>query len=176
MSKEKKPPPKANPEKEDVKILPPDYALKKMIGENVDINQIFSAENISKAQEAIDSHKDNFLEWVKNDLMALEENYKNATTNIPACEADIGKLAKVAFVIKSQAGTFGFSLATLVAKSLDDFCNRDFRPSPEHLTVIRKHIDALQAIFSKNIAGDGGTLGRELSSNLDKLVAKYTAK
>lgn len=158
---------------DDVKIIPPDYTLKKLVGDTVDLKQIFSAENISKAQGVIDTHKESFLEWIKNDMQTLEDQFAQAQAN-PADSADaIKKLAKAAFIIKSQAGTFGFSLATLVAKSLDDFCNQTFRPSQEHLTVIRKHIDALQVIFHKNIMGDGAQIGKELSGNLQKLVAKY---
>lgn len=160
----------------DVTIHEPDFTLKKMIGEDVDIKKLFSAENVSKAQAVIETHKDSYLEWVKNDLKTLEECYKAATANVAECAADVQKLAKTAFVIKSQAGTFGYSLATAVAKSLDDFCTRDFSPSPEHLTVIRKHMDALHVIFLKHITGDGGPLGSELSGNLYKLVAKYKAK
>ncbi len=160
----------------DVTIHAPDFTLKKMIGEDVDIKKIFSTENVARAQAVIETHKDSYLEWVKNDLAALEECYKAAAANVAGCAADVQKLAKTAFVIKSQAGTFGYSLATAVAKSLDDFCTRDFAPSPEHLTVIRKHMDALQVIFLKHITGDGGAPGSELSGNLYKLVAKYKAK
>lgn len=162
--------------KHDVSIHEPDFTLKKMIGEDVDIKKIFSAENINKAQAVIETHKDSYLEWVKNDLQALEDCYKGANSNIAGSMPEVQKLAKTAFVIKSQAGTFGYSLATAVAKSLDDFCTRDFHPNQEHLTVIRKHMDALQVIFLKNITGDGGALGSELSGNLYKLVAKYKAK
>ncbi len=156
----------------EVRIVAPDYSLKKLIGENVDIKQIFSAENIENAQQIIHEHKDNFLEWVNNDLAALEHSYNKAMANLAACEPDIKKLAKTAFVIKSQAGTFGFELATRVAKSLDDFCNQTFKPIPEHMTAIRKHIDTLLAIFRNKISGDGGTLGAELIDNLFKLVEK----
>lgn len=162
-------------EGDDVKVIEPDFALKKKIG-HVDIKQVFSEENIAKAQDVIATHTASFLEWVKNDLNMLEEHYRSAVLNIPACAPCVQALAKVAFGIKSQAGTFGYTLATLVAKSLDDFCNHDFKPTAEHLTVIRKHIDTLQVIFSKNITGDGSALGAELLGTLQKLVAKYQTK
>jgi hypothetical protein len=163
-------------DKDEVRILEPDFSLKKMIGEDVDLKQLFSTDNINKAQGVIETHKDNFLEWVKNDLTTLEGHYNAALADVAACEGEIKKLAKIAFVMKSQAGTFGYGLATAIAKSLDDFCNRDFKPTADHLTVIRKHIDTLQAIFSKNITGDGGNVGTELMGTLQKLVAKYQAK
>lgn len=160
---------------EEIRILQPDYSLKKKIGEDVDLKKIFSAENITKAQAVIETHKESFLEWVKNDMNTLEDCYKQAKASLAESAPHMQKLAKTAFVIKSQAGTFGYALATQIAKSLDDFCNRDFKPQPEHLTVVRKHIDVLQSIFLHNIVGDGGALGDELGGNLRKLVAKYRA-
>jgi len=163
-------------ENEEVRIVPPDYTLKKIIGEDVDIKQLFSHENVEKAQAVINEHKDSFLEWVKKDIGQLQEYYDKAVADPAVCEAEIKKLAKAAFVIKSQAGTFGFTLATQIAKSLDDFCNKQFHPCPEHLMVISKHIETLIVIFRQNITGDGAMLGKELSDGLYKLVEKYKDK
>lgn len=161
---------------EEVRILPPDYALKKMIGEDVDLKQVFSPENIEKAQSVINEHKNSFVEWVMKDIGQLEESYAKIADAPAASEAEIRKLSRAAFIIKSQAGTFGFALATQVAKSLDDFCNKHFHPTPGHLTVIRKHIDTLSLIFHKNITGDGGAVGKELSETLFRLVDKFKDK
>jgi hypothetical protein len=158
---------------DEVRILEPDFTLKKIIGEDVDIKQVFSPENVSKAQEKIDAHKDSFLTWVKKDIEVLEESYAAAIAVLPHCDAEIKKLARTAFVIKSQAGTFGYSLATVVAKSLDDFCTRYFKPDNAHMTVIRKHIDTISNIFAHNLVGDGGKVGTELANALFKLVDKY---
>jgi HPt (histidine-containing phosphotransfer) domain-containing protein len=158
---------------EEVRVLPPDYSLKKIIGHDVDLKKIFSAENVEKAQQVINDHKDSFLEWVMKDIQTLEECYARAQSNLAASDPEIRKLAKAAFIIKSQAGTFGFTLATLVAKSLDDFCNQHFRATPGHMTVIAKHIDTLKVIFQKNITGDGEDLGKELSQSLFQLIAKF---
>lgn len=160
----------------DTRVLPPDFTLKQKIGDDVDLKQVFSVENIEKAQQVINEHKDSFLEWVMKDIEALQESYAKARADIPHCEPEIRKLAKTAFVIKSQAGTFGFGLATQVAKSLDDFCNQHFHPTSEHMTVVGKHIETLIVIFNKNISGDGGALGKELSGSLFKLVEKYKKK
>jgi Zn-dependent M16 (insulinase) family peptidase len=168
--------PFSTPADAEIRILPPDYALKKIIGEDVDLNQIFSPASIEKAQAVINEHKDSFLEWVRKDIEQLNQSYTAAAANPAASEPEIRKLAKTAFIIKSQAGTFGFGLATQVAKSLDDFCSHDFHPSTEHLTVIHKHIETLDVIFHKNIAGDGGALGQDLSESLFKLVSKYKDK
>jgi len=161
---------------EEVRVLPPDYALKKIIGNDVDLKEIFSPENIEKAQSVINEHKESFIEWVMKDIEQLEESYAKAAANPADSKDEIRKLARAAFIIKSQAGTFGFQLATQVAKSLDDFCNKHFHPGADHMMVVRKHIDTLVVIFQKNITGDGGAVGKELSGNLFKLVDKFKDK
>lgn len=165
--------PLANLSNEEVRILPPDYTLKKLVGHDIDLREALNSDVLEKAQAVINSHKDSFLEWVKQDLQTLELCYKEAAEHFPGCDEDIRKLARAAFVIKSQAGTFGFGLATRVAKSLDDFCTQQFRPESQHMTVVRKHIDALTAIFSKNMAGDGDAIGTALMESLMRLVEKY---
>lgn len=145
-------------------ILPPDYTLKKTIGENVDLRQVFSEENISKAQGAIDQHKDSFIQWALEDIAVLEGHFANKT---------IKEMEEVSDKLKSQAGTFGYSLATLVAKSLNKFCIAHPNPSPEHLVVIRKHLDTLKVIFGKKITGDGGVVGNQLLEGLTQLVEKF---
>lgn len=145
-------------------ILPPDYTLKKMIGENVDIKQIFSEEKVANAQEAIDNYRDKFLEWAIKDIATLDECLKNK---------DIKAIEEISDRLKGQAGTFNFDLGTLVAKSLNKYCNSNAAPSAEQMVVIRKHLDTLAVVFGQKITGDGGTIGKELLENLFKLVEKY---
>ena len=154
---------------EEVRVIPPDYTLKKIVG----ATDILSPENVEKAQKVIDEHKDSFLEWVMKDIATLEASYQAALADLPHSEPHIKKLARAAFIIKSQAGTFGFEFATHIAKSLDDFCTQHFKPSDQHMTVIRKHIDTLSLIFHKNITGEASPVGIELRDTLYKLVDKY---
>ncbi|HEU5047849.1 MAG TPA: hypothetical protein VFT64_08405 [Rickettsiales bacterium] len=158
---------------EDTKFFPPDYSLKKAIGEDVDLKKIFSEENITKAQATIEKHKESFLEWALTDTATMNKHFEDAMAKAPECEEDVSHLEQIAARIQSQAGTFGFDLATLVAKSLSSFCLLHGKPNAEQLVVIRKHIDTLSVIFAKNIMGDGGVVGQELLDNLFKMVEKY---
>ena len=153
-------------------VLPPDYALKKKIGEHVDIKAVFSEENVAAAQQVIDGHKDSFREWAAEDIAALEENYGKAAKEEFRKEA-IATITQIAERLKAQAGTFDFGLATLVAKSLAGFCTGHPEADRDHMVVIRKHIDTLSVILSKKITGDGGQVGGELMDNLKKLTEKY---
>jgi len=156
----------------ETKILPPDYTLKKIIGENVDIKEMFSEEVVVKAQATIDQHKDNFLDWVVKDVASLNEHYKKAANKVTR-KKNVADIEQIAHQTKAQGGMFNFGLATQVAKSLEQFCQKHINPSDEQLVVIGKHIDTLTVIFSQNITGDGGAVGKELMDNLSKLVDKY---
>ncbi len=158
--------------KKPVEIIPPDFALKTKIGG--DIEHIFSASNIAKAQMVITDRKEQFLEWIKDDMRMLngycDAAYGAQGKDAPVRLADLGRLA---LNIKSQAGTFGFDLATSIAKSLEDFCKEHPQASPEQLLVVRKHIDALESVFSTPIAGDGEEVGARLLEALRQLVQKF---
>lgn len=156
----------------ETKILPPDYTLKKLIGENIDIKEIFNEEVVAKAQQTIDQHKDSFLEWVVKDVASLNESYQKAET-ASARKKNIGEIEHTAHRMKSQAGMFNYGLATQIAKSLELFCYKHPKPTDEQMVVVRKHIDTLTVIFSQSITGDGGVVGSELLDNLSKLVDRY---
>ncbi|MEI6730260.1 MAG: hypothetical protein WCL30_03290 [Pseudomonadota bacterium] len=162
-----------NSSQDETQFLPPDFSLKKIIGQDIDIKQIFSVENIAKAQNVINEQKGEFIQWVKQDIDLLDAEYKKAEADIENSTQYIKEIARLAAVTKSQAGTFGYALGTAVAKLLERFCNENPTMGKDRLTVIRKHIDTLKVIFAKNIEGDGGELGMELFDNLNKLVEKY---
>lgn len=169
MADSKKP---AAPAPEAV-ILPPDYNLKKKIGEDIDIREILSSENIRRSQEYIRNSQEEYLGWVMKDLVTMEHAYRSAIRDIDHCEPHAKKILRTAFAIKSQAGTYGYDLASEVAKSLYYFCEHHFQPQDTHLLYIRKHIEALTVIFQRNITGTGGLMGRELMHNLSLLGQRY---
>lgn len=159
---------------DSVRILPPDFSLKRKIGMDIKLSEIFTPERIAAAQEAIDETRSEFVEWAQRDLMELEHAYRaiqrNETDN-KLLKAD--KIRKLAFSLKCQSGTFGFDLGSSVAKSLYDFFNKHQALDADEMLVLRKHLDALQVIFQQNIQGDGADIGQELMATLDKLTAKF---
>ena len=158
----------------EAKFIAPDYSLKEKIGLDIDLKAIFTPELIESAQQkSIEGNKEKFMEWVLEDLGIIEEHFKNASATNPPSLEEVRKLEFVASRIRAQAGTFGYGLATLIAKSLCNFCNRQTKIENVQLIVIRKHIDTLLVIFNQKIKGDGGSMGAELLGSLTKLTEKY---
>lgn len=89
-------------------------------------------------------------------------------------------LRKKAHDIKGQAGSFGYLIATDVARSLvrvvipilDEFERRNHRPFALR-TLLSAHVDALKLISHQRIKGDGGAEGRELLSELNARLAGF---
>jgi hypothetical protein len=159
---------------EDVTILAPDYALKKAIGEKVDLKKLFSEDKIALAQKKIDEEQEKFLEWVLEDVQALEHSYRELSKDIAHAQPHLAQLRRAAFAIKGQAGIFSYDLASQVARSLYMFCDT-FKYREEQRIVLRKHIDALAIIFRDRIAGSGGEIGQELLREIERLSAKFSS-
>jgi len=158
---------------DEVRFIAPDFGLKRKIGEDVDLKVILSQENIEKVQHVVDRYQKDFIIWVEKDITTLMQALRYTEQNMSKSIPYLTKIKKAAFSIKSQAGTFGFDLASQVARSLESFCERDFRFEEEQVVVLRKHIEALRTIVSQQIGGTGGAMGEELMGALNRLTQKY---
>ena len=154
---------------DDATILPPDYSLKKAIG-NQELGKLLDEAVIEQAQGNVDKQQDNFLIWITEDLAKIDHAFKKLTP--PSEDKDsLDKLREASLAIKSHAGTFGFGLASEVARSLYNFCG-GYSFSKGHHLVIGKHIIAVKLILEKGIKGNGDAMGKELLSDLAKLKTK----
>lgn len=153
----------------------PGKALKGKIGFDINMRQIFTKENVENAQEFIDDSAHRFREIAMRDVGALLHTLRNAqqTGNV---EKHIGKLQRLAFSLKSHAGTFGYDLGTQVAKSLQNICDKPLDAPEQELIIIEKHIATLHLIFQKDVKGTGGPVGVELMNGLNALIRKYKEK
>jgi len=156
----------------DVQIIGPDFTLKDKVGGNLD--QIFSDKNVNKAQAFIDSHQEAFVDWAVKDLAAMEHVYRHAETTLDKATKEIAKLARTAFSLKAQSGTFGYMLASQVAKSLCDFCEERFEPTDRHMIIVRKHMDILTMIFQKKMTTETENKSHEIMQTLKALIEKYS--
>ncbi len=70
--KEKKP-----QEEDGVRVLPPDFTLKKTVGNDVDLHELFNEEVIEKAQNNIALKQESFFQWFTEDIDMPENTYRN---------------------------------------------------------------------------------------------------
>jgi DNA-binding response OmpR family regulator len=159
---------------QDITIVDPDFTIQQKIGMNISLADVFSRESVRKAQEIINASQGEFLEWIVEDIRNLERAYQRIESNPGHSSDDVQMLYSISTKIKSQAGTFGFDLASHVAESLMLVVDGCPLVDSGRRTVVRKHIDVLYVIFQRNIQGMGGRIGRDLMENLNLLTRKYS--
>ncbi len=149
-------------------IFAPDYSIRNQLGTNKPLASLITPEVLKEAQRAIDALADDSLKWIREDLRemlgALEA--LNSFYTPQAFE----KIKESALSIKARAGTFGYRMASDVARLLFLFLTTDFIPTnPRHLVVIQKHVQVLTVIFAQNIKLREG-VGQELYLELEHLI------
>ena len=154
-------------------VVAPDYALKKRLGDEVNINDILRPEVLIESQKIISKTQGMFLDWIAKDFAELELAYLAWVKGKGASYLSLEKIQKVAYGIKCNAGIFGYELASDAARSLFNFCTSKPKDSPATLMIVEKHLDALRGIFQLGIEGNGGKMGTELMDSLRKLLEKY---
>lgn len=158
-------------EEEEPIVLEPEYAIKEKLGKDVNIRELLSEEMLEQAQGVIHKKKGEFVEMIRQDLEKLHQLLESLEGS--SWDAEVLKeFTHTVLQIKSRAGTFGYPLASEVARKLYVFCDESYRAKSDHVVVVRKHVEGLQAVFSMGIEGSGSNLGHELLNSLDKLAQK----
>jgi len=76
--------------------------------------------------------------------------------------------------MRGQGGTFGYPLVTTVADSLYTFTGSRSLAQDSHVEIVKSQIDTMNAVIKERVEGDGGILGRELLTALEKAIEKFS--
>lgn len=151
-------------------LLTPDFSIRRSLGTTQPLSALITPEVLKSAQEAIASLSESSMQWVREDLEEMRRAYEmlKESYHVKAFET----LKSVALSIKSRAGTFGYGMASDVARLLYLFLSSDFVPThPRHVQVIEKHIEALTVIFAQDVKAREG-MGQELYAELERLILR----
>src|SRR4051794_8097326 len=75
--------------------------------------------------------------------------------------------------MRGAGETFGYPLLSKFGRSLCSFVQDLKDVSDPQMTVIAAHVDAMAAVVTHKIQGDGGAIGRELAIALRKAIDKF---
>jgi HPt (histidine-containing phosphotransfer) domain-containing protein len=145
-------------------IIPPsDHLARKAGGFVVDPAQL---EDID---DALASLGDRYAELTRGDLDALIEAWHRLQSLAGDAEAQ-DTVHRIAHGFKGNGTSVGYPLVTAVADSLCRLINSEAVARPRGQRALGAHIDALAAVLSLELRGDGGTLGQQLMAELTTLV------
>lgn len=127
-----------------------------------------------KAQELFDQMAEDYPDWVSG-LAAQLANWHGRCVDTPQKRHEFfAQIHAVAHDMQGQGGTFGYPLITSFAESLHNFTV----PTKGEITdsmveLVKAHVDAMRAVISQRVSGDGGEVGRKLKLSLDKAIQRY---
>lgn len=152
-------------------ILPPDTRLKEKLGKHRSLDELIDKNDLKAASRAVDDTYSEFMLQAQDDLMHMERIIATLEAHAPMKDA-LQSLYNAAFSIKSLAGTYGYTLASILAKQMYNVIEDHEILDEKRLQVVHAQHTAIKSIFSHNIKGDGGKLGQDIYDNLITLVDK----
>jgi len=153
-----------------IEIFMPPNILKAKVGGNGGLDNAA----IKRAEDAVEELRDEFAEWILNDVKQLLE-----ARDIYEKQADVAtvsNLYRASHDLKGQASTFDFPLVARVASSLckltDDYKLFDDLP----LTLIDAHVDAIKVIVRDGIKDPSNQMATVLATELERQVLAFMEK
>lgn len=154
-------------------VTPPNYLKMKVGSGGID------KEALKEAEIAVQvlGHK-MYAKWADTDLDRMKETFERLkTTNLDDPQG-IKTMLRICWDMKGLGGTFGYPLVTEITHFLSNYLEHCLEHQETRVvpTIVTAHIDALNVVLSQKISGDGGVIGRELISGLEKVVLKTGAR
>jgi len=135
----------------------------------------FAMKALEEAMAELDKFADDYPEWVQGQVRELYDLLRKAQDKDETNRiAEFKRLNEIAHDMRGQGGTFGYPLVTTVADSLYKLTVARALTGESHLEIVKSHIDTMNAVIKERVEGDGGLLGRELLTALEKAIEKFS--
>ena len=154
-------------------VTPPNYLKMKVGGGGID------KEAIKEAEIAVQvlGHK-MYAKWADDDLGRMRASFEELKATSLDDPDSVKRMLRICWDMKGLGGTFGYPLVTTITHYLSNYLEHCLNADAARVStaVVSPHIDALYVVLSQKISGDGGAIGRELVSGLEKVVLKTGAR
>lgn len=152
------------------RIVPVENIIKQKLGISDSIDTIITPEILEKAQQALDALKEESLQWIKEAIAKLEEDY-NGLMKQPS-DRNLFALMDSLLYIKGRAGTFGFTHMSEAAQMTYKFMREDY-VHPLHNEALLISLRSIKVLFAENLLDDVSASGDQLLLELRALLTKY---
>ena len=153
-------------------IIPPNV-LKEKVG--TDGMGAIDLEAIEKAEEAIASMADSYLDSVADDLRKIDEAFEKLEAATGDRKEELMGVFQTALVLKGQGGSFGYDLMTTIGNELCRFIEKLDKAGPKEVEAIKLHIDSMKLVIGNDIKGKGGDAGEKMLAGLQQVCDKLLA-
>lgn len=137
-------------------------------------NTEINLQQILNVQREMDNWSEDFRDWTTDFIKQIE-------TALTACRATetadrrkpFNRINFLAHEMRGQGGTFGYPLVSEVSRSLFDLTLHNLDRSDACCDLIGEHVRIIKAVIREKIKGDGGMVGREMLTELQRANGKF---
>ncbi len=130
---------------------------------------------LARAEKVILDMAGSFVDMVHEDVANLHKELEALKSN-GGDAATLDNIYRMTHDIKGQGGSFKYDLITTISRQLCNFIEElKGNVKPADIEVIALHVDALQVVIAQDLKGDGGDVGSNLLSGLEKVIAKRSS-
>jgi CheY-like chemotaxis protein len=124
---------------------------------------------LQQAEQQLDRMEEDYSDWVRGSIQQLYEAHRAGKALDPRKRLiPIQTINKIAHDLRGQGSTFGYPLITVFGRSLYE-CTLDISEASDQLfEFIRTHIDGINAVIREKIKGEGGQMGKDLITSLER--------
>ena len=129
---------------------------------------------MERAEQVIDDLSDSYVDWAREDLGKIQAAFDELKSTDDGTAA-LETVFQISHDIKGQGGSFDYNLMTIIGDMLCRYIEGlEGQASQQAIEVVELHINALQAVISQELRGNGGPVGEQLLSGLELVVRKRT--
>ncbi len=128
---------------------------------------------LERAEQVIENMAVDYLNWAREDLSKLQSAFSKLKSNDGDTTENLEAVFQLAHDIKGQGGSFEYDLMTIIGNQLCRYIEKlEGSAGEADVEVIELHVNALQAVISQELKGNGGPVGDQLLSGLEMVFEK----
>lgn len=129
-----------------------------------------TAAGLDRAEQVIAGLAERYLAGIGENVATMHALLDRAEAEPASNVASLGEIFRIAHDIKGNGAMLGFPLLTKIGESLCLLLRQvDKAFEPHELDIVRLHVQAIEAVQTNRIKGDGGALGERLMGQLEAL-------
>ena len=151
--------------------------LKDKVGGGAGGGDAIDVRALEAAAAEFDKMGEDYPDWVQTHIKELYDHCRRSVDTPEERAKYFKRINEIAHDMRGQGGTFGYPLISHFGDSLYDASLFEIGApiSDNHVEIAKAHVDAMNAVIKARISGDGGAIGTELRSTLEKAIDKNAA-
>lgn len=131
---------------------------------------------LAAAEQEIQSRAGDYATWIAAEVEEMGRRVDRLAQEPNAVPGLMAQVNRAAHEMRGQGGIFGYPLITHIAKSLYEATRGGAARAvaANERQLFKAHVDAIRAVMTARISGDGGATGQQLLASLDVAKRKYT--